>query len=827
MNDDYDYTKEVSSNADDKVYLSFDNDEQSWSPADGDDTPTVTITVSGGDNPEDTYIESLTIDKTDNVQAVKVVLIKENGDRSEPLVETPEAGGSVTVDIADEGVKVEVEFVPSNANDPSSVGVGPMAVKACSEAICSEELEENSWYSIRVSSNNAEKKGIRLENQSPWKPDAEDERPTVRIFMGEGRNVYIDSIRITEGAGVTGFSVQVMAIASEPGEKPIKFLPEGEQINGNQIGDEVEIGRNGAIIVVSLFGDIPNMSLGRIMTTACAFPSTVTKTVTTEQTTSYQNKTVTTPIVLTTMQECTVTVEQMKQFFPDIEESELIGYIDKNGNGEFEDDERVIAGDEVEDGVIVLIKDLCHNCTCEDGKLECSTESCEKDCVVNQWSDWGPCNAECGGGVRERTRTFIPGTPGGATCPCAEDMKEIEYCNNDPCPVDGEWSSWGTWSVCSVSCGGGITRRYRQCSDPAPANGGDDCEGPALEVETCYTDPCPSDGDEECGENKFWSTKCDGPISCYDYANPDAYTEDEVCNPGCKCVEGMVDDGTGQCVEPAKECNCFDPETGNVFQEGQTAKRDQDNDCEECTCEKGVLTCKEVACNRDCGYTEWSEWKECTSLMGGEMRRYREPNNPPARGSGKECSEDELIDTAPCGSEECGHCVIDGVKYNVSEVIEFEPCEKKCFCNSEGEMQCESLEEQCEECAAGYVRSKDPLDCCKCVPKDTTCELTTKFTSVNVEMPTGQGDEVTTCQTNGPIKITQCQGSCPSMDAPTWMLNGEVINHNKDCRCCAGKDYEEVDVEVSCDDNKSRTLQMQRFTECECNVCSQEKEPER
>ena len=43
----------------------------------------------------------------------------------------------------------------------------------------------------------------------------------------------------------------------------------------------------------------------------------------------------------------------------------------------------------------------------------------------------------------------------------------------------------------------------------------------------------------------------------------------------------MVDDGTGECVEPAKQCNCFDPETGNVFQEGQTAKRDQDNDCEE------------------------------------------------------------------------------------------------------------------------------------------------------------------------------------------------------------------------------------------------------
>ena len=55
--------------------------------------------------------------------------------QTEAIVETPGADGSITVDIADEGVKVEVEFVPSNPNDPSSVGVGPMAVKACSEGI--------------------------------------------------------------------------------------------------------------------------------------------------------------------------------------------------------------------------------------------------------------------------------------------------------------------------------------------------------------------------------------------------------------------------------------------------------------------------------------------------------------------------------------------------------------------------------------------------------------------------------------------------------------------------------------------------------------------
>ena len=56
--------------------------------------------------------------------------------------------------------------------------------------------------------------------------------------------------------------------------------------------------------------------------------------------------------------------------------------------------------------------------------------------------------------------------------------------------VSGEWSTWTSWSVCSVNCGGGITRRIRNCNNPKPANGGDDCEGPAVEVESCFTHTC-------------------------------------------------------------------------------------------------------------------------------------------------------------------------------------------------------------------------------------------------------------------------------------------------------------------------------------------------
>ena len=50
-------------------------------------------------------------------------------------------------------------------------------------------------------------------------------------------------------------------------------------------------------------------------------------------------------------------------------------------------------------------------------------------------------------------------------------------------PVDGGWSHWGR---CSVSCGGGS--QTRTCTDPSPANGGEDCVGEPRQE--CNMDGC-------------------------------------------------------------------------------------------------------------------------------------------------------------------------------------------------------------------------------------------------------------------------------------------------------------------------------------------------
>jgi len=53
-------------------------------------------------------------------------------------------------------------------------------------------------------------------------------------------------------------------------------------------------------------------------------------------------------------------------------------------------------------------------------------------------------------------------------------------------PVNGGWSSFGD---CSVTCGGGT--QTRTCTNPAPVNGGADCQGSATQ--SCNTQACPVD----------------------------------------------------------------------------------------------------------------------------------------------------------------------------------------------------------------------------------------------------------------------------------------------------------------------------------------------
>lgn len=59
-------------------------------------------------------------------------------------------------------------------------------------------------------------------------------------------------------------------------------------------------------------------------------------------------------------------------------------------------------------------------------------------------------------------------------------------------PVNGGYTAWTQWSSCSKSCGNGVLKRTRSCTNPRPANGGRDCSalGKATETKTCNLRSC-------------------------------------------------------------------------------------------------------------------------------------------------------------------------------------------------------------------------------------------------------------------------------------------------------------------------------------------------
>lgn len=58
--------------------------------------------------------------------------------------------------------------------------------------------------------------------------------------------------------------------------------------------------------------------------------------------------------------------------------------------------------------------------------------------------------------------------------------------------VHGGFTTWTVWGPCSQTCGEGTQRRSRQCTNPAPRHGGNDCTGSYEEFQTCEIVPCPS-----------------------------------------------------------------------------------------------------------------------------------------------------------------------------------------------------------------------------------------------------------------------------------------------------------------------------------------------
>ncbi|XP_023931784.1 uncharacterized protein LOC106153735 isoform X3 [Lingula anatina] len=183
---------------------------------------------------------------------------------------------------------------------------------------------------------------------------------------------------------------------------------------------------------------------------------------------------------------------------------------------------------------------------------QCSITGCPADGNWGSWTPWSSCSVTCGGGTQTRSRQCDNPAPSNGGNTCFGSGSESQQCNTQGCPVHGNWGYWTYWGTCTVTCGGGTQSRTRLCNNPTPNYGGDNCPGEGKVSQSCNTQPCPVNGNwgqwaswsqcsKTCGTGAHSRTRvCDQPppsnggISC-----PGNSQEDASCNTfSCQAAVG-------------------------------------------------------------------------------------------------------------------------------------------------------------------------------------------------------------------------------------------------------------------------------------------------
>ena len=113
----------------------------------------------------------------------------------------------------------------------------------------------------------------------------------------------------------------------------------------------------------------------------------------------------------------------------------------------------------------------------------CGTNACPTPSFWGLWGSWTQCGVTCNGGRRYRTRVCQNGND------CSGLYYEIDNnCNSNPCVV-ATWSEWSEYGSCSLTCGGGVMARTRECSLQGQ------CVGPTTQSIACNVNPCLQDGE--------------------------------------------------------------------------------------------------------------------------------------------------------------------------------------------------------------------------------------------------------------------------------------------------------------------------------------------
>ncbi|XP_052081470.1 SCO-spondin-like [Mytilus californianus] len=246
---------------------------------------------------------------------------------------------------------------------------------------------------------------------------------------------------------------------------------------------------------------------------------------------------------------------------------------------------------------------------CQENDIEfmsCQAAQCPVNGGWTTWTSWTSCPETCNGETLSRTRSCSnPESENNGTDCQGNDIEYIS-CQAAQCPVNGQWSTWTSWTSCPETCNDEYLNRTRSCSNPASENNGTECQGNDIEFKSCQTAQCPVNGNWTS-----WSSWSDCPDNC----------DGEILSRRRNCTNPMPQNGGKYCIG---------------------------NETDTASCE--ALGCP---CIVDGGWSSWSSWSACPySCHGHVLLRERTCTNPVPTNGGTYCTGNDT-DTTSCESQGC------------------------------------------------------------------------------------------------------------------------------------------------------------------------------
>lgn len=281
----------------------------------------------------------------------------------------------------------------------------------------------------------------------------------------------------------------------------------------------------------------------------------------------------------------------------------------------------------------------------------CPTKpSCPLDCNVASWGDWSGCSKSCGGGKSTRTRLVLNHAAfGGQDCPATSESKD---CNTDSCKgacVVGAW----VCGVCSKTCGDGVVKPCRREIKVPPADG-HVC--PALEKSiACGTIPCPV----HCTLSSFsdWTpcTKtCGGGTQARTRSVLSAAKHGgAACAAGSETRACALASCPSDCTVSAWDCFACPQSCGlGITKCVRSVTALAANGGKACPTTQMSRQCSSADCPVDCSITAWGSWSTCSKSCGiGSKTRTRTMTQ--ASFGGKTCEGQSVSQVAACATESC------------------------------------------------------------------------------------------------------------------------------------------------------------------------------